>query len=209
MGAKAKKRLTGNKKSRTGKSQKKSKQSNSPIRSQLGTHWLDCDECGIEGADVDKDVTRFVCWRCTAAKINAPEFSEETQEEKARRQVRNWKKAIAASLEKQNLEVPKEFQIKTRKKRKAKKVGAARPKGYTRGWHRRKVFVSDDKRFFTYGKEITEKQYGEITEKQYGKLLKEQKAQPPKKSAKKCACGCGERTKGGTFKRGHSKRVGR
>ena len=35
------------------------------------THWLDCKECGLDGAEVDGTVKSFTCWRCTA-KTTAP-----------------------------------------------------------------------------------------------------------------------------------------
>ncbi len=35
------------------------------------SHWLDCKECRLDGAEVDGTVKEFTCWRCTA-KTTAP-----------------------------------------------------------------------------------------------------------------------------------------
>ena len=37
-------------------------------------HWLDCRECGINGAEVDGTVTAYLCWRCTDRMCPVPEL---------------------------------------------------------------------------------------------------------------------------------------
>ena len=37
-------------------------------------HWLDCKECGLDGAEVDGTVKAFTCWRCVAKTVAPPEL---------------------------------------------------------------------------------------------------------------------------------------
>lgn len=37
-------------------------------------HWLDCKECGLDGAEVDGTVVTFTCWRCTSKTAAPPQL---------------------------------------------------------------------------------------------------------------------------------------
>jgi hypothetical protein len=111
-------------------------------------HWLDCDECGLEGAEVDGDVERFTCGRCVQKMVVPPVFKKPVSpEEKALRQARKLERA---------------------KQREAKKAGITldtKDLGFGRGWHRKALFTTEvdgKPRYFSFGKEITKKEYTKL-----------------------------------------------
>lgn len=113
-------------------------------------HWLDCAECGIDGAQVDGDVTRFVCSTCVAKTAGPPEAPKQalTPEEKLARAARKT----------------------ARKERKDAIARGETPQGpvdlgFGRGWHRKILFkaeVAGNTKHYSRGKEITAAKYKNI-----------------------------------------------
>lgn len=65
-------------------------------------HWLDCKECGLDGAEVDGTVTAFTCWRCIAKSTPVPELPVTVVKKYAKYQEsfdRGWWKKILFSGE--------------------------------------------------------------------------------------------------------------
>ena len=68
-------------------------------------HWLDCKECGGNGAEFDKTIAAFTCWRCTASTAAPPEALKDTPTKKFAKYKDNpnfthgWWKKIAFSGE--------------------------------------------------------------------------------------------------------------
>jgi len=112
-------------------------------------HWVDCSECGLESAKVDGDIVSFTCARCVQKSVAPPPPPKRpvSAEEKALRQARKIERA---------------------KLKEAKKAGITldtKDLGFGRGWHRRVVFtteVEDKPRYFSFGKEITKKEYDKL-----------------------------------------------
>jgi len=140
---------------------KKTQKTRSELK--LKTHWLDCIQCGLHGADVEGDVTAFTCGTCVQKVVAAPDLKAPLTDEqkiakKARKEAREARaEAVAAG---DVVETPK-F-------------------AFGRGWHRKIVFsaeVEGKTRYFSLGKEIKK---GEHT-----KLKKEQKKKAKKTAPKK------------------------
>jgi len=116
---------------------------------KLKRHWLDCKECGIEGADVDGDVVEFTCARCVQKVVIPPPRPKPklTKEEKELKAARKIERAKLREAKKQGLDFdPKDL-------------------GFGRGWHRKALFtteISGKARYFSFGKEITKKQYAKL-----------------------------------------------
>lgn len=117
---------------------------------QRKRHWLDCAECELDGAEVDGDVTRFICSTCVAGQVAPPEAPKQalTPEEKVARAERKTarkerKDAIARG------EIP---------------TGPV-DLGFGRGWHRKILFtaeVAGKTKHYSRGKEITAAKYKNI-----------------------------------------------
>lgn len=117
---------------------------------QRKKHWLDCAECELDGAEVDGDVTRFICSTCVARQVAPPEAPKQalTPEEK---EARAERKAA-------------------RKERKDAIARGETPPGpvdlgFGRGWHRKILFkaeVAGKTKHYSRGKEITSSKYKAI-----------------------------------------------
>ena len=112
-------------------------------------HWLDCQECETESAEVDGDVVAFTCALCMCKQIpwptaKQPPTAEEKQARAERKQARlERKEAIARG------EAPP----------------VKEDLGFGRGWHRRLLFTSEvdgEMRYYSKGKSVTKAQYTKI-----------------------------------------------
>ena len=112
-------------------------------------HWLDCSECGVEGAEVDGDVEAMTCARCVQKTLPPPPKPKKpiSKEEKALKVARKLERAKAQE---------------------AKKAGITldtKDLGFGQGWHRKILFMTEvdgKARYFSKGKEVTKKQYDKI-----------------------------------------------
>jgi hypothetical protein len=64
-------------------------------------HWLDCKACGRNGAEFDKTVAAFTCWRCIVSMVAPPEALKDTPTKKYAKYKANplfthgwWKKVL-------------------------------------------------------------------------------------------------------------------
>jgi len=134
---------------------------------KMDRHWLDCQNCGLEGAEVDGDVTAFTCGRCAQIGVAAPILpkiitSEEKVARKERKEARMARKAAIARGE---------VVEKTTKN----------VLGFGRGWHRKMLFeveVEGKTRYFTMGKELSKKEFDKLS-----KTLQSKKDQGMKPTA--------------------------
>lgn len=65
-------------------------------------HWLDCKQCGGNGAEYDKTVQAFLCWRCTDKMCPVPDLPEKIVKKHAKYEQsfdRGWWKKILFSGE--------------------------------------------------------------------------------------------------------------
>lgn len=118
---------------------------------QKKRHWLDCVECEIDGAQVDGDVTSFICSTCVAGQVAPPEMPkpaltpEEKEARAARKTARKERKdAIARG------EVPE----------------GPVDLGFGRGWHRKILFkaeVAGKTKYYSRGKEVTASKYKNLS----------------------------------------------
>ncbi len=129
-------------------------------------HWLDCQECGVESAEVDGDVTAFTCALCVSAAIPWPKPKQpETDDEKRTRLERK-----AARLAKKEAMVAGTYVEPT-------KPGSL---GFGRGWHRCVIFSQLDED----GKQVYYSRGKKITKAQFTKLVREHaKKHAPKPTA--------------------------
>ncbi len=122
---------------------------------QRQKHWLDCDECGLDGAEVEGDVSRFICARCVQRIAEPPDLPKrQTKEEK--------QAAVARKAEKAALKL-------------AELKGETSPTklNFGRGWHRRILFkaeVEGKTRYYSKGKEITAAKYKKMDKEQKGQV---------------------------------------
>jgi hypothetical protein len=112
-------------------------------------HWLDCAECGLDGAWVDGDVTRLTCALCVQKKLAPPKAPAKklTGDEKAiRDKRREERKQYLLAVLRGEVAPEKKF-------------------SFGRGWHRRLLFKTEldgKDRYFSEGKEVTKAQYAKI-----------------------------------------------
>ena len=121
-------------------------------RSQLkqNRHWLDCSQCGMEGAEVDGDISVLICSTCVAKMVPPPPKPRQplSKEEKELRAARKIERA---------------------KQKAAKKAGLTletKDLGFGRGWHRKALFTTkiDGKaRYFSFGKEIKKREFDKLS----------------------------------------------
>jgi len=123
---------------------------------KLKTHWLDCASCGLHGAEVDGDVTRFTCGTCVqkvvaAPALKAPPTDEQKIAKKARKEAREARRvAIAAG----GVVEPPKFK-------------------FGRGWHRKIVFsaeVAGKTLYFSLGKEVKKAEFTKFKKAQKSKV---------------------------------------
>lgn len=112
-------------------------------------HWLDCQDCGLESAEVDGDVVAFTCALCICKQIpwpvaKQPATAEEKQARAERKQARLERKEAIARGE----APPAKIDL-----------------GFGRGWHRRLLFsaeIDGEMRYYSKGKPVTKAQYTKI-----------------------------------------------
>jgi len=142
------------------KPSKKTQQRRSDV--QKKAHWLDCIECGVNGSDVEGDVTKFTCGNCVQKAAAPPDLKAPlTDEQKAQKKAKKVAKAekARALAAGEVVETPK-F-------------------SFGRGWHRKIVFsaeVNGKTRYFSLGKEIKKAEFTKLK-----KAQKKTKKAAPKK----------------------------
>lgn len=115
------------------------------------SHWLDCQECGLESREVDGNVTTFTCWKCTCSLVAWPAGKQpETADEKQ------------ARLERKAARVAKKEAIAAGTYVEPEKPGSL---GFGRGWHRCVIFsaeVDGKEVYYTKGVKITKAQFTKL-----------------------------------------------
>jgi len=136
------------------------------VEARRNPHWLDCQECGLEGAEVDGDVTAYTCWKCVCSAIPWPVAKQpESADEKTARLERK-----AARLAKKEAIAKGTYVEPT-------KPGSL---GFGRGWHRCVIFSQLDED----GKQVYYSRGKKITKAQFTKLVREHaKKHAPKPTA--------------------------
>ena len=116
---------------------------------QRKRHWVDCKECGLDGAEVDGDIESMICSRCIQKGVAPPPPPKKpiSAEEKALKVARKLERVKAKEAKRQGLTLD------------------TKDLGFGQGWHRKILFeteVDGKARYFSEGKEVTKKQYDKI-----------------------------------------------
>jgi len=132
---------------------------------KMNRYWLDCHVCGMDGAEVDGDITRFTCGRCAQIGVPAPVLPKTmtSEEKKARKERSKARKERKEAIARGEIVPQKSAQALL---------------GFGRGWHRKILFeveVEGKTRYFSKGKELTKTQFTKLTKTQNEKNEKGKK----------------------------------